>query len=143
MNCQKCGVQIPEDSSFCTSCGASQDSASGGTALKPTVETTSAAQASPAADTLKTAPQKNPSVIAPILGLVVGTICLLYGLAVFFGASCAIHSTSFGGDFYTYTYRGIVAIAESQLAITKLLAMLCIGFGGFMDCYFLKQLLRK
>ena len=88
------------------------------------------------------ADKRGAALIASILGLVIGTVCLLYGLAAFFGASVSLSSTSFGGDFYTYTYRGIVAIAQSQADQTKLLAMLCVGLGCFMDCHFLQQLRR-
>lgn len=126
MLCEKCRKNIPDDSLFCPECGAetSQKKAEDmKKALGNVIE-------SP-----KTVMKTKGSIFYNF-GLVVGTGCILAGL-IFFFTGCPIESTSFGGDFYTYTYKGIVAIAELMTTLIKAVALLLIAMGTFLDCYIL------
>jgi hypothetical protein len=48
-------------------------------------------------------------------------------------AGTSISSTSFGGDFYTYTYQGIVAVAEGLASIEVTLGMILTAIGAAID----------
>ena len=158
MICPHCNAQIPDGTTFCTACGAPVPPAqplsypppvppppSGGdtSSAKPPAGGSFSVAPPPLTVPKKPAKAKGACLPACIAGIVIGTICLFFGLYTLFSASCSIHSTSFGGDFYTYTYKGIVAVAELMVTLIKSAAMLCVGLGGFMDCYFINQLIRK
>lgn len=103
MNCMKCGAPLDEDSKFCTACGA------------PLELPESAAQESetmPVPDRMPLAPAQKKLPVSALVGLVVGSVLMIIGFVILGGAGSTVSSTSFGGDFYTYTYRGIVAITE-------------------------------
>ena len=133
MLCPKCGAPLEEDSKFCVSCGA---------------EVTNA-------EPMENTPQENPAVDANVepqkeatsekkvsvepkkkksnLGMVVGTLLILIGLSRILTAGTSISPTSFGGDFYTYTYQGIVAVSEILASIEVTLGWVIVSIGAAMD----------
>ena len=68
-----------------------------------------------------------------IIGLSVGTVIMIIGFIRIASAGTSISSTSFGGDFYTYTYQGIVAVAEALAAIEVTLGWILAAIGAAID----------
>ena len=68
-----------------------------------------------------------------LIGLIVGTLLIIIGLTRVMSAGTSISSTSFGGDFYTYTYRGIVAITEQLASIQVSLGWVIVAIGAAID----------
>lgn len=66
-------------------------------------------------------------------GLAAGTFFIVLGLIRVLTAGTSISSTSFGGDFYTYTYQGIVAVAESLAVIEVTLGWILAAIGTAID----------
>lgn len=124
MNCPKCGALLDDDSKFCVSCGAN---------LEVEVETkdNTAANSSPAKKA-KTKPSTAKS-LTKLIALAVGTILIIIGLIRVCTAGTSISSTSFGGDFYTYTYQGIVAISEILASIEATLGWVIVSIGAAID----------
>ncbi len=74
-----------------------------------------------------------------IPGLVVGTLLILIGIMRIMSSGTSISSTSFGGDFYTYTYRGIVAISEILASIEVSIGWLIVAIGAAIDIYSIRR----
>ncbi len=68
-----------------------------------------------------------------MLRLGIGTLFIILGLIRIASAGTSISSTSFGGDFYTYTYQGIVAVAEGLASIEVTLGMILTAIGAAID----------
>ena len=77
-------------------------------------------------------PSKKPDrfgrlrLLACVAGIVIGTFCLLFGLCTLFS---------------------VPPISTGELwllaALVRGVAVLCVGLGGFMDCYFVLQLTQQ
>lgn len=133
MLCPKCGAPLEEDSKFCVSCGAEVTNA------EPMENTP---QENPAVDT-NAEPQKETTFEKKVsfepkkkksnLGMMVGTLLILIGLSRILTAGTSISPTSFGGDFYTYTYQGIVAVSEILASIEVTLGWVIVSIGAAID----------
>ena len=76
---------------------------------------------------------------ANVLGLIVGTLIIVIGLIRVVSAGTSISATSFGGDFYTYTYQGIVAISEILASIEQAIGWLIVAVGAAIDVISMKH----
>lgn len=141
MKCPKCGVLLEEDSKFCSSCGANIEA---DVKNEETVSTDSKQEknskimdgANKAFGLLSGMENSNKG--RKMIGLVVGTILIIIGLTRIFSAGVSISSTSFGADFYTYSYQGIVAIAEILSSIEVTLGWVIVAVGAAIDVISLK-----
>ena len=68
-----------------------------------------------------------------------GTLLILIGIMRIMSSGTSISSTSFGGDFYTYTYRGIVAISEILASIEVSIGWLIVAIGAAIDIYSIRR----
>ena len=126
MECKKCGTLLEDDSMFCTNCGAKiEDEAKNEAPVSPTPSVTT--------------PEKGKKTTNKKIALIVGTLLIVIGFIRIVSAGTSISSTSFGGDFYTYTYQGIVAIAEQLAAIQASLGWVIIAIGAAIDVYALQD----
>ena len=73
-----------------------------------------------------------------IIQLIIGTIIIIIGFSRLGQSSVSISSTSFGADFYTYAYRGIVACANMLGKINATISWLIIVLGVMIDIKALK-----
>lgn len=125
MECKNCGAPLEEDAVFCVNCGTKVE--------RETVQP----EAAPAAARKAALPNidwkklKMPS--NKIIGLIVGTVLVVIGLIEVLSVGTSISSTSFGGDFYTYTYRGIVAISNQLASIQAALGWVIVAIGAAVD----------
>lgn len=74
-----------------------------------------------------------------MLGLIVGTLIIVIGLIRVVSAGTSISATSFGGDFYTYTYQGVVAISEILASIEQAIGWLIVAVGAGIDVISMKH----
>ena len=65
--------------------------------------------------------------------LAIGTVFIVIGFIRIATAGTSISSTSFGADFYTYTYQGIVAVAEILASIEVTLGWILAAIGASID----------
>ena len=135
MNCPKCGAILEEDAKFCASCG---------TRLDDLGETSSDGVTQDKQNNHSTTftPQKAETKKerkANVLGLIVGTLIIVIGLIRVVSAGTSISATSFGGDFYTYTYQGIVAISEILASIEQAIGWLIVAVGAGIDVISMKH----
>lgn len=73
--------------------------------------------------------------LAPI-GLFAGALCVVVALIGLALSGGGVETTSFGGDYQTYTYQGIAAISKELELLNR---VVCVGlgaFGVFMICHF-------
>lgn len=126
MNCPECGAQLEEDSVFCVSCGAKIEN--GGTEKEGSAPSTDVKE--------KTAAPTNTS---KLIGIIVGIAFIVIGLIRIFTAGTSISSTSFGGDFYTYTYQGIVAVSEILASIEVTLGWIVVAIGAAIEVSAIKR----
>lgn len=131
MNCPKCGALLEEGSKFCVSCGANLE-------LSSEVQKIEASDF-PNKEENKEKKSKTTKKSSNKLGLIVGTILIIIGLIRIFSAGTSISSTSFGADFYTYTYRGIVVISEILASIEATLGWVVVAIGAAIDVNSLKR----
>lgn len=134
MICPRCGASLDEDSKFCEVCGNPVQPAD-----KP--ETEQQAVPSERSAEVKSEPAEN---LLPVSGkktlskgemicLAIGTVFIVIGFIRIATAGTSISSTSFGADFYTYTYQGIVAVAEILASIEVTLGWILAAIGASID----------
>lgn len=135
MNCPKCGAVLEEDAKFCVFCGTRLDDlrdvpSNGVTQNKQSDHPTTF-------NTPKAEAKKERK--ANVLGLIVGTLIIVIGLIRVVSAGTSISATSFGADFYTYTYQGIVAISEILASIEEAIGWLIVAVGAAIDVISMKH----
>lgn len=129
--CPSCGAPATEDSKFCTACGAS---------FETDLEKEITSSPNPLTEEYSEKKEKKTTKKrGNVLGVLVGTALIIAGVTRIFSAGTSISSTSFGGDFYTYTYRGIVAISEILASIEVTLGWVVVAIGAAIDVMSLKR----
>lgn len=73
--------------------------------------------------------------IFSVVGVVAGIIAIILGIVVANSGDYA-DTASFGGDFYTYSYKATRYSANNILEVIKALGYLLISFGLFDISYF-------
>lgn len=135
MNCPKCGAILEEDAKFCVSCGTLLDNL--GEAASDGLAQGKQSDHPTTLNAPKTETKKERK--ANVLGLIVGTLIIVIGLIRVVSAGTSISATSFGGDFYTYTYQGIVAISEILASIEQTIGWLIVAVGAAIDVISMKH----
>lgn len=138
MNCPKCGAALDGDSKFCVSCGANIDSfeeASNASSVRHENSNYSGNMAAAESGT----PESKVRRKVDLIGLIIGTIFIIIGIFRITSAGTSISPTSFGGDFYTYTYRGIVAISEILTSIEVSVGWVIVAIGAAIDVSSLRR----
>lgn len=65
-----------------------------------------------------------------IIRLAVGAIIIIIGIIRILTAGKTIDTASFGADFYTYTYKGIVAMVKLLKSIEVTLGWILVAIGA-------------
>lgn len=133
MKCSKCGAILEEDSKFCISCGALLDSVEETIHTNPapvSIQSTSP-QSTVISDTKVSESSQKGKI--NLTGLIIGTFIIVVGFIRIMSAGTSISTTSFGADFYTYTYQGIVAISEILASINVSLGWVIVAIGAAID----------
>ena len=144
INCPNCGKEVAVSSRFCPFCRALL-AGEAPTAPEAPVEgdTTKVKSVTDDFDVEKiavavnkaTTPEKSAQWTS-IIGVLAGVVMLCFGAYAFFTASVGCDSTSFGGDAYTYIYKGIVATAKTLYLICRCLGMALMCGGAAIVCHF-------
>ncbi len=139
MNCQFCGKELNEGAAFCPECGKSVNEAPA-----PVAEPAAAPAPAPVAEPTVSFVQKVKSKLNyNVVGLILGTIIILIGIVRLMDSSVSVSSTSFGADFYTYSYKGIVACANMLGSVNKTISWALISFGAYIDLKAAKEFFKK
>ena len=149
MICPRCGASLDEDSKFCEVCGnpvQPADKPETEPAAVPSersaeVKSEPAAAPSETSAEVKKEPAENPLPVSgkktlskgEMIGLAIGTVFIVVGFIRIATAGTSISSTSFGADFYTYTYQGIVSVAEILASIEVTLGWILAAIGASID----------
>ena len=149
MICPRCGASLDEDSKFCEVCGnpvQPADKPETEPAAVPSeksaeVKSEPAAAPSERSAEVKKEPAENPLPVSgkktlskgEMIGLAIGTVFIVVGFIRIATAGTSISSTSFGADFYTYTYQGIVSVAEILASIEVTLGWILAAIGASID----------
>lgn len=149
MICPTCGARLDEDSKFCEVCGkpvqladkpeTEQQAAPSETSAEMKKEP--AAIPSETSAEVKKEPAENPLPVSgkktlskgEMICLAIGTVFIVIGFIRIATAGTSISSTSFGADFYTYTYQGIVSVAEILASIEVTLGWILAAIGASID----------
>jgi len=123
--CKNCGTEFPEEATFCVGCGMAAE------------ECAEPAEETPAEKSLGVFEKFN---VSALIGMAAGLVVIVIGIIMLCTASDDLSHASFGADFYTYTYRGIRAVAEQTGKLIRTVSVLVMAFGSFMECYFLGKL---
>ena len=132
--CQSYGAPLSEDSVFCVNCGAKVSSPTHCDPISHRSQTPEAPVSVPTANKEGAALSRQK-----LISLIVGSVLIVIGLTRVFAAGTTISSSSFGGDFYTYTYRGIVAISEQLASIQASLGWVIVAIGAAIDVSALRK----
>lgn len=149
MICPRCGASLDEDSKFCEVCGnpvQPADKPETEPAAVPSeksaeVKSEPAAVPSERSAEVKSEPAENLLPVSgkktlskgEMIGLAIGTVFIVVGFIRIATAGTSISSTSFGADFYTYTYQGIVSVAEILASIEVTLGWILAAIGASID----------
>lgn len=153
MNCPKCNAVIDDDSIFCTHCGEvirseekneEVDRENEGTAAPDPAEGEEKEDAPEPAEGEEKETASKPAASKPgmekfagnknkLIGLIIGTVLIAVGFYRISKAGTSISSESFGADFYTYTYQGIVAVSEILASIEVTLGWVIVAIGAAID----------
>ena len=123
MHCKFCGKELAEGAAFCPDCGKGVNETAG----------------------------KKVDILGIVkkyfnyntLSLIVGTVILIIGFVRLGDSSYSISSTSFGADFYTYTYRGIVGAVKMLGRLNETISWVLIAFGLYIDLKAVKGFFKK
>lgn len=133
MNCPKCGAVLEDDAKFCVTCGAQIDETAENSTTVPSSTVNTSDLSKKEAFSEKSEKPSDNAKMSKIIGLVVGTIIIIIGIIRIVTAGTSISPTSFGGDFYTYTYKGIVAVSEILASIEVSLGWIIVAVGAAID----------
>lgn len=123
MHCKFCGKELAEGAVFCPDCG------------KGVNET-----ATNKVDVLEIVKKYfNYNT----LSLIVGTFIIIIGIVRLGDSSYGISSTSFGADFYTYAYRGIVGAVKMLGRLNETISWVLIALGLYIDLKAVKGFFKK
>ncbi|MEE0706185.1 MAG: zinc ribbon domain-containing protein [Adlercreutzia sp.] len=136
MICPSCQKAIPDDSAFCEECGAPIEPSphQAPTPAEPIILPTPAKPADPVAPSQEKS--KGTLRLFSSIGIVAGILCIAAGIFGFVALPGTPNSGSFGGDFYTYTYQGIVALSKQLDIVARLACGALASFGVFLVCHF-------
>ena len=164
MICSTCKAVIPDDSLFCEECGTRVDVV---VAADPDQAPAPAdAAGAPVAESPAPAPQAavapaSPRAAIPLppvktdvafkrldgkyaqIGLFAGALCVVVAVIGLVLSGGGVETTSFGGDYQTYTYQGIAAISKELELLNRLVCVGLGAFGVFMICHFGRMLSPK
>ena len=134
MICPRCGASLDEDSKFCEVCGNPVQPADKLETEQQAVpsERSAEVKSEPAENLLPVSGKKTLSK-GEMIGLAIGTVFIVVGFIRIATAGTSISSTSFGADFYTYTYQGIVSVAEILASIEVTLGWILAAIGASID----------
>lgn len=149
MICPRCGASLDEDSKFCEVCGNPVQPADKPETEQQAVPSERSAEVKKEAAAIpseksaevKKEPAENPLPVSgkktlskgEMIGLAIGTVFIVVGFIRIATAGTSISSTSFGADFYTYTYQGIVSVAEILASIEVTLGWILAAIGASID----------
>ncbi|MBO5505107.1 MAG: zinc ribbon domain-containing protein [Clostridia bacterium] len=135
MKCFNCGKELENDSKFCYSCGVKIEEtepsavATEENAEKEKMVSVVSQKVEEAVKEISADGNKRKK----ITRILIGTLLILIGFQRILSAGTSISSTSFGADFYTYTYRGIVAISEILASIEVSLGWIIVAIGTMIN----------
>lgn len=158
MNCPKCDANNDDDALFCVACGSPIEPVGAETVVaevqpeskqsEPETRGIESKSTEPAPISGKPPAHMSDKPIADAgisdktvrsVGLIAGAVLIVIGLVQVFTAGTSISSTSFGADFYTYAYQGIVAVSEQLASIEVTLGWAVVGIGAAIDVISLKK----
>jgi len=137
MNCPKCGAPLKEEAKFCVACGLSLEDAENTVSNQyPITENT---QENNQPENISLPKQQKQPRKANLIGLIVGTVLIVIGFIRIFSADPYLSGASFGADFYTYAYRGLVEIVDLLGSIEISLGWLIVAIGAAIDIFSLHK----
>ena len=152
MICPNCHVKIQDDSQFCEVCGfpisQHKETESLRTAISEVSIPESSAQEHKSqredvvstSSTLESQEDKNDSkrIVTEenhkvnVAQVAVGVLFVVFGLYFYINAKSTLEYASFGGDFYTYTYKGIYALSNTLVTAVKAIGILISSIGALI-----------
>jgi hypothetical protein len=146
MNCKFCGQELHENSVFCPECGKSVNES----VAETQTETNQQTEEQTIEIQTPVEPVYTQKKYKPVfkfdfkyVTLVIGTLIMFIGFIRLSDSSVSITSTSFGADFYTYTYKGIVECAEILGKINATLSWCLIAIGAIIVLKAIKEFWKK
>ncbi len=78
-----------------------------------------------------------------LLGIIVGLVCIVTGIVIASDVTGSPEYATFGGDFYTYTYKGIRSAVGAIGDLTEALGYTVSLIGAIAVCSFGTRIRRK
>ena len=131
--CPTCGREVSEASKFCPFCRAE-------IAAEKNRRQAEAPECAAQGGIEKAPSSRGTNGPEIAIGIAAGAILAVFGAVTFFSSAVGCESTSFGGDAYTYIYRGIVASAMTLHRICQAVGMSMMCGGVAIACAFVAKI---
>lgn len=145
MECKFCSAQLHEGSKFCVNCGKSlveDEEIKVSTDVPMNVEPKKD-ESSVNVQSVSTPKKKKKKIRVAHFEILAGIVIIIVGVLRFLDSGVSVSSTSFGGDFYTYSYRGIVNCVNLLSQVNGTASWIIIALGIMIAFDGLKGLRRR
>lgn len=147
MNCPKCQTALEDDSLFCPTCGTEFQKTDTVTFENATADPFDVADENKPESIHNEFEKENRlhisrlvNLFSRLVGILFGVLVASKGFSIIANVDSTLPSASFGADFYTYTYRGLMNLSSELVTIETMLGWIIVSIGAITIAISIKDI---